>query len=270
MMKKILIKVVKGYQRFISPLFPPSCRYYPTCSHYTVEAIEKHGAIKGGIMGLARILRCNPFVRGGVDRVPNHFTVRRNPDEKNGVYGYNVASLEEKKERKKQTEELYEKYKDHIDVYNEKPDVIEVIKELVDIEEKPLELLPQEYIGHLKQLMTTDSLESEAQKEPSFHFFEVSQNEKSEQFFSNIDLHTVMAHALSEGKHEERIGIVVEQEEGIWETNSLPLYKAFKRKYGVSKKDVTEKTVQLLDYLLLVQEDVDGISPEEWLEKKEE
>ncbi|WP_277630768.1 membrane protein insertion efficiency factor YidD [Atopococcus tabaci] len=79
-MKKILIAIVRGYQKAISPLFPPSCRYYPTCSTYTVQALEKHGALKGALMGTARILRCNPFVRGGVDKVPDRFTLKRNPD----------------------------------------------------------------------------------------------------------------------------------------------------------------------------------------------
>ncbi|HJE85960.1 MAG TPA: membrane protein insertion efficiency factor YidD [Levilactobacillus hammesii] len=77
-MKWLLTKLVRGYQRFISPLFPPTCRYYPTCSTYMLQALAKHGAIKGGLMGLARILRCHPFVRGGVDPVPDHFTLRRN------------------------------------------------------------------------------------------------------------------------------------------------------------------------------------------------
>lgn len=77
-MKKVLISAVKGYQKAISPLFPPTCRYYPTCSHYTVEAIEKHGAAKGTMMGTARILRCHPFVKGGVDKVPDHFSLKRN------------------------------------------------------------------------------------------------------------------------------------------------------------------------------------------------
>lgn len=77
-MKWLLTKLVRGYQRFISPLFPPTCRYYPTCSNYMLQALAKHGAVKGGLMGLARILRCHPFVHGGVDPVPDHFTLRRN------------------------------------------------------------------------------------------------------------------------------------------------------------------------------------------------
>ncbi|GLB47072.1 putative membrane protein insertion efficiency factor [Philodulcilactobacillus myokoensis] len=77
MLTKLLLKMVKGYQEFISPLFPPSCRYYPTCSHYMVGALKKHG-LSGIIMGIARILRCQPFVKGGYDPVPDHFTVFRN------------------------------------------------------------------------------------------------------------------------------------------------------------------------------------------------
>ncbi|MCK1203891.1 membrane protein insertion efficiency factor YidD [Streptococcus uberis] len=77
-MKSIIINFVRLYQKWISPLFPPSCRYRPTCSTYMIEAVEKHG-IKGVLMGIARILRCHPFVGGGEDPVPDEFTLRRNP-----------------------------------------------------------------------------------------------------------------------------------------------------------------------------------------------
>ena len=80
-MKKIFIGLIRGYQKFISPLFPPSCRYYPTCSNYSVQAIQKHGAIKGSLMGIARILRCHPFVKGGFDPVPEQFSIRRNKED---------------------------------------------------------------------------------------------------------------------------------------------------------------------------------------------
>ncbi|MGT2750794.1 membrane protein insertion efficiency factor YidD [Streptococcus orisasini] len=80
-MKKLLIAPVRFYQKFISPFFPASCRYRPTCSAYMIEAIEKHG-LKGVLMGIARILRCHPFVSGGYDPVPDHFTLRRNKRKK--------------------------------------------------------------------------------------------------------------------------------------------------------------------------------------------
>ncbi|WP_234981135.1 membrane protein insertion efficiency factor YidD [Desulfopila aestuarii] len=59
--------LVRGYQYCISPLFPPSCRFIPSCSSYTIQAIEKYGALKGSFLGLCRIIRCHPFSRGGYD-----------------------------------------------------------------------------------------------------------------------------------------------------------------------------------------------------------
>ncbi|MDJ0660834.1 MAG: membrane protein insertion efficiency factor YidD [Crocosphaera sp.] len=70
-MKKILILLIKVYRKLISPLFPPSCRFRPTCSQYTLEAIEKFGALQGSFLGLKRILRCHPFHPGGYDPVPS-------------------------------------------------------------------------------------------------------------------------------------------------------------------------------------------------------
>lgn len=77
-MNKLLIGLVNVYKKFISPILPPTCRYYPTCSTYMIDALKKHGAILGLIMGISRIMRCNPFVKGGVDPVPDYFTLRRN------------------------------------------------------------------------------------------------------------------------------------------------------------------------------------------------
>lgn len=61
---------IRGYQLSISPLLPPACRYYPTCSQYALEAVGKYGAWKGGLLALRRILRCHPFHPGGYDPVP--------------------------------------------------------------------------------------------------------------------------------------------------------------------------------------------------------
>lgn len=72
-MKKLFILLVNFYRRFISPLKPPCCRYYPTCSSYALEAFKKHGAIKGLILAIWRLLRCNPWSGGGVDYVPDKF-----------------------------------------------------------------------------------------------------------------------------------------------------------------------------------------------------
>ncbi|MBN2879595.1 MAG: membrane protein insertion efficiency factor YidD [Clostridia bacterium] len=69
-MKTVLLVLIKFYRRAISPLFPPRCRFYPTCSSYAMQAIEKHGALKGSYLAVRRILKCHPFHPGGYDPVP--------------------------------------------------------------------------------------------------------------------------------------------------------------------------------------------------------
>ena len=69
-MKKFVVSAIRFCQREISPLSPPRCRYIPTCSQYALEAVEKYGAIKGTFLATKRILRCNPFHKGGYDPVP--------------------------------------------------------------------------------------------------------------------------------------------------------------------------------------------------------
>ena len=70
-MKKILLTCIRFYQKYLSGLKGGStCKFYPTCSQYTIEAIEKYGALKGGFLAVRRILRCNPFTMGGYDPVP--------------------------------------------------------------------------------------------------------------------------------------------------------------------------------------------------------
>ena len=66
----LLIGLVRFYQLFISPIIGPRCRFYPTCSHYTIEAIQQHGVLKGGWLAVKRIARCHPGNSGGVDPVP--------------------------------------------------------------------------------------------------------------------------------------------------------------------------------------------------------
>jgi len=68
-MKKLLLFLIRGYQTILSPLLPQACRFTPTCSHYAIEAIKQHGSLKGTLLAGYRILRCQPFCRGGYDPV---------------------------------------------------------------------------------------------------------------------------------------------------------------------------------------------------------
>jgi len=69
-MRTVLVTVVRGYQMILSPLLPAACRYYPSCSAYAIEALERHGALLGTWLAIRRIVRCNPFRPGGFDPVP--------------------------------------------------------------------------------------------------------------------------------------------------------------------------------------------------------
>ncbi len=68
--KRALLGALRFYKRQISPMLPPGCRFYPTCSVYAMQAVEKYGALKGGYLALKRILKCHPFHPGGYDPVP--------------------------------------------------------------------------------------------------------------------------------------------------------------------------------------------------------
>ena len=71
-LRRALTFPIRVYQRYLSPLKPPMCRFHPTCSQYAVEAIHAHGILRGILYALWRLLRCNPLVRGGYDPVPPH------------------------------------------------------------------------------------------------------------------------------------------------------------------------------------------------------
>ncbi|MBC7463078.1 MAG: membrane protein insertion efficiency factor YidD [Actinobacteria bacterium] len=75
-MKALLVGFIKMYQKWISPMFPPRCKYYPSCSSYAATAISTHG-VKGVFMAVWRLLRCNPWSYGGVDYVPNSNSASR-------------------------------------------------------------------------------------------------------------------------------------------------------------------------------------------------
>ena len=68
-MQKVLIALLRGYKKFVSPFLPSACRYSPTCSEYMMQAVAKYGAVRGVWMGLKRLARCHPFREGGFDPV---------------------------------------------------------------------------------------------------------------------------------------------------------------------------------------------------------
>jgi putative membrane protein insertion efficiency factor len=70
LLQYLLTLPIRGYQRLLSPLLPPSCRFYPSCSQYALEAIRRHGALKGSWLAARRLIRCHPFNAGGFDPVP--------------------------------------------------------------------------------------------------------------------------------------------------------------------------------------------------------
>ncbi|MGL4500489.1 membrane protein insertion efficiency factor YidD [Planktothrix paucivesiculata] len=70
MIKNLFIILIKGYRLLISPLFPPACRFHPTCSQYAIEALETFGIVQGSWLALKRILRCHPYHPGGYDPIP--------------------------------------------------------------------------------------------------------------------------------------------------------------------------------------------------------
>lgn len=77
-MKRLLISLIRFYRKAISPLTPATCKYIPTCSQYGIEAIERFGAFKGTLLTIWRILRCNPWSRGGYDPVPEKRVKKKN------------------------------------------------------------------------------------------------------------------------------------------------------------------------------------------------
>ena len=68
--RSLLATLIRGYQRLLSPVLPPSCRFYPSCSQYALDAITRHGALKGSWLAARRLARCHPFHPGGFDPVP--------------------------------------------------------------------------------------------------------------------------------------------------------------------------------------------------------
>jgi uncharacterized protein len=80
MIARLLVLLVRGYQRALSPLLGDRCKYHPTCSQYAVDALREHGALRGTILAGWRVLRCNPWSHGGVDHACDQTLFRRRPE----------------------------------------------------------------------------------------------------------------------------------------------------------------------------------------------
>lgn len=78
--RALLLGLIAGYRRYVSPLLPRACRFYPSCSEYASEAIARHGVVRGGVLSARRLARCHPWCEGGIDRVPDHTHAPPNVD----------------------------------------------------------------------------------------------------------------------------------------------------------------------------------------------
>ena len=82
----LMLSLIRFYQAIISPALPANtCRFYPSCSHYSYQAIYRFGVLKGSLMGILRLLRCNPFNPGGYDPVPTYYSLLQNPGQQNKI-----------------------------------------------------------------------------------------------------------------------------------------------------------------------------------------
>ena len=236
-MKKILTGPIRFYQKHISPHTPPTCRFHPTCSTYAIQAIEKHGALKGGIMGTARIIRCNPFVEGGVDEVPDYFTVFRNPD---NVDDFHIPEflMPTDHEAQKRVIELLRKYEDELIVSETLPAAIDSLNQVADVTELSAtdikDRLTEDELSYLEDIEIFPDLAS-----TEYRYYTIEETEKNkrllktvEPFFEDTDLGTDFP-------------LVVLEKTGIWYTNVPTLGREFMVQRGVTHQDLKNKSYHL-------------------------
>lgn len=236
-MKKILTGPIRFYQKNISPHTPPTCRYHPTCSTYALQAVEKHGALKGGVMGLARIIRCNPMVDGGVDEVPDYFTIRRNPD---NIDDYHVPEflMPAEKEVQETVERLLRKYEDQLILSDQLPAAHDTLEETADIKELSIEEIETEFSkeerSYLEDIEIFPDLHSK-----EYRYFTLQETKRNqsllkevEPFFEGTDLGT-------------EYPLIVLEKTGIWYTNLPILERKFLIHRGVTQEDLNYKSYHL-------------------------
>lgn len=236
-MKKILTRSIHFYQKNISPNTPPSCRYHPTCSTYALQAIEKHGAVKGSIMSTARIIRCNPFVEGGVDEVPDYFTLFRNPDNIDDQYipGHLMPVDREAIE---QTKALLVEHENELIVYDSLPNSLHVLENLVDIRPLSREEIEDEFSSDEIELLIDIDIFRDFNTE-EFTYYTLQQTEKNQRYLNEAE------NFDPEIEFGEEYPIVVLEKTGIWYTNMPKLAQHFLIERGVTPADIENTSYHL-------------------------
>lgn len=229
-MKKLFMFLVRGYQKFISPLFPATCRYHPTCSQYTLVALDKHGALKGSIMGMSRIIRCNPFVEGGIDPVPDYFTLKRQ-------YPKDKEYLEESKWNDLQI--LLSRY--HEDVHIQHQPLTEVLSDFIDMKPIAFDSLDNEYIKQLTEDISEFGIE-----DPAFSLFEIV-SMKDTGYDAAPPFESPLNFAANNLQTQF---VLVEKELGIIKASQADLAVDLVLAYGVTEMDMNEQTPRLHHYLM--------------------
>ena len=236
-MKKIFISLIRFYQKYISPQTPPSCRYHPTCSTYALEAVEKHGALKGGIMGTARIIRCNPFVDGGVDEVPDYFTVFRNPDNVDDQYIPEYL-MPVDKEAQKRVNTLLETYKDQLKISEQLPSSLMVLQQIADVEELSSAEIRKEFSKEELDLLVDIEIFPNFSTD-DYKYFTLPKTTKNKSYLEEVEDFDPDLEFGSE------YPLVVLEKTGIWYSNVPRLAQEFLVTRGITPADIENRSYHL-------------------------
>lgn len=242
-MKNLLKKLIRGYQKGISPALPPSCIYEPTCSNYALQALEKHGAIKGTLMAMARILRCHPFAEGGLDEVPDYFTLKRNPESvkhQDEYYFRKMAAMPDlTPTQRKLLDSWLDKYGAELHIHKHLPGAESVLSSLGKYEEWS----PNDFQNLMKDEENKEKWIAQADYWRIFVLTNDPVNQKYQP--SHLPL-------FSDEPVIDRTVLVTDRDLGILETtNHAGLGFDYLARYGATKKDKQEKSYYL--YQLLAQ-----------------
>lgn len=236
-MKKILMEPIKFYQKKISPHTPPSCRYHPTCSTYALQAIEKHGAVKGGVMATARILRCNPFIEGGVDEVPDYFTLFRNPDNVDDFYVPNYM-MPVDKEAQAELDRLLNKYEANLTISDQLPSSLETLEAIAEVKRLNKQDMEKHFtedeLDYLTEIEIFPDLNSDV-----YRYYTIEETEKNKPYLNRVEAY------FEDTEIGADFPIIVLERTGIWYTNLPELGRVFLVQRGVTPKDLKNRSYHL-------------------------